>query len=995
MADRYWVGGSGNWDATSTTNWAESSGGVAGASAPTSVDNVFFDAASNVGTGAFTVTVTGTSAAPAACLNFSTGGAGGALDGAMTLTMGATAQISCHGSLTFPVTNLSISATAGASITFRSTTTGQTITTNGVAMGNCIFVFDGLGGGWTAGSAFSISAGNSLNLLQGTFNTGNFSMTLNNIVTSGTATRSYILGSSVISCSGSGPVGFSGASGFTFNAGTSTINCSNASSTFTGNGQTFNNVNYTSTAISGATITGSNTFNNLTFAARAAAGLGTVVFSVGTTNTINGTLTLGSGTTGVARLAVRSNAQGTPATLSVATLAAITDIDFRDITASGASTPWSGTRIGDGLGNSNITFTAARTVYWVSAAGNNWSAAVWNTTSGNTGGTTTSFPLAQDSIIIDDAGLTTGNIITLNASYNIGSLSFSSRSNAATFATGAQSPTFFGDFTLSSAVTVSGTGTFIFAKIDGTATITSAGVPLTQNINQNGTRGTLRINGNLTLDSIRSYGLNIGTLDLTNGGAGNFTLSTGFFTGTGTTVRSIAFGTGNIIVTGFNSTVFNIQDSTNLTLSGTPTVDATYSGSVGTRVFSCLLPNIPINLNISAGSDIISISGGGSSWGSLNFTGFSGNLRNAAVSIYGNLTYSPTMTLNDGTGTLFFVGTSGIQQLTTNGRILDFPINQNGVGGTVQLQDNLTMGSTRTFFLTNGTLDLSNGNRTLSTGLFSSSNSNIRSILFGTGNITVTGNNATIWNTDNQTNFTYTGSGEVNFSYAGATGTRGVFCGGTNGLITNSINVNVTAGTDTFSLQGSRFYKNVNLTGFAGNFTSINCTIYGSFTMSTGATPSVSNAGPTFAATSPVTITTAGKTFDFPLRFNGVGGTFAFQDALTQGSTRAFTITNGTVQLKNGVTNTLGILAFNGTNTKSIQSSLNNSSTTIITNNIDREYAINLTVKDCSVVPNNLFNTYTGSGSTTAGATSYGCINDGNNQGWYFVPPGALFLGFF
>lgn len=59
MANRYWVGGTGTWDATSTANWAATSGGAAGASAPTAVDNVFFDANSNVGTGAFTVTVSG------------------------------------------------------------------------------------------------------------------------------------------------------------------------------------------------------------------------------------------------------------------------------------------------------------------------------------------------------------------------------------------------------------------------------------------------------------------------------------------------------------------------------------------------------------------------------------------------------------------------------------------------------------------------------------------------------------------------------------------------------------------------------------------------------------------------------------------------------------------------------------------------------------------------------------------------------------------------
>lgn len=42
MADRYWVGGSGTWDATSTANWSATSGGASGASAPTSVDRVFF-----------------------------------------------------------------------------------------------------------------------------------------------------------------------------------------------------------------------------------------------------------------------------------------------------------------------------------------------------------------------------------------------------------------------------------------------------------------------------------------------------------------------------------------------------------------------------------------------------------------------------------------------------------------------------------------------------------------------------------------------------------------------------------------------------------------------------------------------------------------------------------------------------------------------------------------------------------------------------------------
>ena len=49
MANRYWVGGTGNWDAT-TTHWSATSGGSGGASVPTYSDNVFFDANSGVGT---------------------------------------------------------------------------------------------------------------------------------------------------------------------------------------------------------------------------------------------------------------------------------------------------------------------------------------------------------------------------------------------------------------------------------------------------------------------------------------------------------------------------------------------------------------------------------------------------------------------------------------------------------------------------------------------------------------------------------------------------------------------------------------------------------------------------------------------------------------------------------------------------------------------------------------------------------------------------------
>lgn len=53
-SERYWRGGTGTWDTTSTTNWSFSSGGAGGAPVPTAQDNVFFNQA-----GTYTVTMTG------------------------------------------------------------------------------------------------------------------------------------------------------------------------------------------------------------------------------------------------------------------------------------------------------------------------------------------------------------------------------------------------------------------------------------------------------------------------------------------------------------------------------------------------------------------------------------------------------------------------------------------------------------------------------------------------------------------------------------------------------------------------------------------------------------------------------------------------------------------------------------------------------------------------------------------------------------------------
>lgn len=50
MASRFWVGGTGTWDNSSTTHWSATSGGSNGASVPGSGDTVTFDGSSGGGT---------------------------------------------------------------------------------------------------------------------------------------------------------------------------------------------------------------------------------------------------------------------------------------------------------------------------------------------------------------------------------------------------------------------------------------------------------------------------------------------------------------------------------------------------------------------------------------------------------------------------------------------------------------------------------------------------------------------------------------------------------------------------------------------------------------------------------------------------------------------------------------------------------------------------------------------------------------------------------
>jgi len=324
---------------------------------------------------------------------------------------------------------------------------------------------------------------------------------------------------------------------------------------------------------------------------------------------------------------------------------------------------------------------------------------------------------------------------------------------------------------------------------------------------------------------------------------------------------------------------------------------------------------------------------------------------------------------------VFFDANSGTGTCTTSGARSCATINLTGSNIGLTLGADLTL--TGTFTFTAGTLTLQSSK--LTCNIFLGTGSTARTIAFGTGDITVIGNAATVWNTDTSTNLTVSGTPVVNATYSGSTGTRTLIFGNTaapSPAETNSISVNVSAGSDTVAMYGGGL-RDVDFTGFSGTWaaTGANKTFFGSLTLSAGMTLASAIQTLTFAATSGTkTITTNNKTIDGAITFNGVGGTFSFADALTQGSTRAFTITNGTVNLKNGTTSTVGSFTTGaGTTQRFLQSTVAGSQATI-TDPSGTNAATYLTIQDIAAAGGATWNAFAASGS----------IDAGNNTGWNF-----------
>jgi len=308
MADRFWRGGTANWDGTVGTKWSATVGGAGGASVPTSADDVFFDATS--GGVICSIAAGNTGAKSITCTGFI-----GGLTGSANITVSG-----------------SVTLVAGMTITYSGTLTINgtgTLTTAGKTLGS--ITINGSGITVTLGDAINVTrAGATLTITQGTFSTANFSVSAVNVNSNNSNTRTINMGSSNWAVSGSWT--FTTITNLTLNAGTSTIGMNGSSAkSFIGGGGTYYNLNQGGPGQ--LQISGSNTFNNITNNTFQDY---TIVFAAGTTQTVsNFGLSASSGFL----VTIKSDTPGSQFTLSKASGTINADfLSIQDSNATGGAT---------------------------------------------------------------------------------------------------------------------------------------------------------------------------------------------------------------------------------------------------------------------------------------------------------------------------------------------------------------------------------------------------------------------------------------------------------------------------------------------------------------------------------------------------------------------------------------------------------------------------------------------------------------------------------
>ena len=258
-------------------------------------------------------------------------------------------------------------------------------------------------------------------------------------------------------------------------------------------------------------------------------------------------------------------------------------------------------------------------------------------------------------------------------------------------------------------------------------------------------------------------------------------------------------------------------------------------------------------------------------------------------------------------------GSSAVVTVTASAVSLSTTINKSDI--TLSLSGSPTLCSAAgTLTLTAGAIVLNNN--TLTTGIFSSSNSNSRSVSFGSGDIVLNSStsSAIILNVDNATFFTCPGTGGFVRSQANiAANLRFGVLGG--GSVSNAPNLTVLSG-GSMTLSADSYFRNINFApasslGGVSAYPAIN--VCGSLTLSS-TTGSFVGLFCTFLASG--TITSYGK-FLGSIYMYGVGTVVTLADNLELQGTNDFQLFEGTLNL-NGYTLTCFKFFASGTGTRAV-----------------------------------------------------------------------------
>jgi hypothetical protein len=407
MANRYWVGNSGNW--SDTAHWSTTSGGAGGASVPGSTDDAIFNA-SSFSLASQTVTIN--SGGFRMCNNLDLTG----VTNTPTFAFQQYVSLSIYGSMTL-VSGMNFSFGGYNYIRLKASSGSHTVTSAGKLI--CGMWFEGnagSGGTWTFQDDFSFDDTYGLNYSGITIEAGTVDLNGKTIETpffiiSSVYATSIVFGAANVTITADGYF-HAGGSLTTIDAGTSSISFAAGSYLF------LNDTDvelYDVVGEDGFTLTGN-------YADQSDATLtvhdftldnGNQEVTLGANMTVEGTFTANDSSN---QFFIHGKTLSDTVTINAATVD-LGIVIFTGIIAAGAAIPFTGSHLGDGTNNYNITFDTAKTLYWIDGGVSSYwqDESNWSLSSGGAGAGV-GCPLPQDTAIFDANSISEETSIDYNTS---------------------------------------------------------------------------------------------------------------------------------------------------------------------------------------------------------------------------------------------------------------------------------------------------------------------------------------------------------------------------------------------------------------------------------------------------------------------------------------------------------------------------------------------------------------------------------------------------